>query len=151
VTSDNDDNGSQRRDKALFDSMTIEQKRDWARGIANRMKEAWGVKTHPELTKLIGCNDRMVGNWISSGSFPWEVVYFCHKETGSSLDWLYNALQPSFATALPIREELEAQVGDSLEVCQRVEFIEEKQSNGTKEAARIIAKEVLGFLDTKKA
>ena len=146
----NEHHSPPRRDKAFLDQMTIVQKRDWAKAIAGRMREAWGVKKNRELAQFIGGHKRMMGNWINAGAIPWEVLYTCHLQTGRSLDWLYNGKLPLIEATPQAITKLESLIQDVLHVCERVEFILKGKPNGVKDAAHTIAKEVLAYLSFVK-
>jgi hypothetical protein len=81
--------------KGFLSAMTEGQKRRWARGIVNRLMKAWGVDEHKALAQIYGIHDNTPSNWIHKKAVPWTVIYACHKETGRSLDWLYDGEEPT--------------------------------------------------------
>lgn len=134
-----------RKDKDFLKSMTLVERRDWAKRIIVRLMLAWGVKEMQDLSKFIGGHIRMPSNWITKGVIPWEVVYTCHLQTGRSLDWLYNGNQ----CAIEATPELEAEYRDKVltlvKAFARTKIFQTDSDIKEKEVIDLITREAIEF------
>lgn len=118
--------------KDFLNEMTEEQRQQWARDIVNRMMAAWQVTEHKALAQRLGLHGNTPSNWIQKKSVPWTAIYTCHKETGTSLDWLYNGVTPQFEVTQPMLSAFATKAGILFKTSEQMELIAETQENGYK-------------------
>jgi hypothetical protein len=145
-----DESGNRvRRDQGFFNNMTLDQRQEWAKQIVARMMAVSQVTEKKRLAQLIGCHQNMPSNWIQQGSVPWKVIYDCHKQTGASLDWLYDGIEPSLKITGPMRFKLENLAMELMQMGHRLELIEQTSADGFRSVAKIIAKDVARLLSAE--
>ena len=137
---------SGRRDSEFFNGMTLEQKQQWAKDIIKRMMQATGVYEKKGLAQMIGCHQNMPSNWLQKGSVPWKVVYLCHRETGVSLDWLYNGVEPAVVVSPQLKRQLKNAVTELLELAQREKLIAQLGEDNFETLAIQTTKEMIALL-----
>ncbi|NQZ06166.1 MAG: helix-turn-helix domain-containing protein [Algicola sp.] len=129
--------------------MTMVQRQEWAKRIVARMMSVSHVTEKKRLAQLIGCHQNMPSNWIQQGSVPWKVIYDCHKQTGASLDWLYDGIEPSLKISGRMRFKLENLAMELMQMGHRLELIEQTSADGFRSVAKIIAKDVARLLSAQ--
>ena len=139
----------QRRDAELFEKMTVEQRKNWAKQIVHRMMCAYNVSEKKGLAELIGCHQNMPSNWIQQGSVPWKVIYHCHVETGATLDWLYDGKEASVKITKHLRYKLESIALEVMHLADRLDQIEQTGDDGFKLASKNIAAYMIAILSPK--
>jgi hypothetical protein len=137
-----------RRDSEFFNGMTLEQKQQWAKDIIKRMMQATGVYEKKGLAQMIGCHQNMPSNWLQKGSVPWKVVYLCHRETGVSLDWLYNGVEPAVVISPEVQRKLKNAVTELLEMAEREKLITQLSDDNFEAIAIQTSKEMIELLTT---
>ena len=135
-----------RRDAEFFEKMTIEQRKNWAKQIVNRMMSVYHVSEKKGLAALIGCHQNMPSNWIQLGSVPWKVIYHCHVETGASLDWLYDGKEPPVEITKKLRYKLESIALEVMDIAARLDRIEQTGDDGFKLTSKKIAAHFIDIL-----
>jgi hypothetical protein len=135
-----------RRDSEFFNSLTLDQKQQWAKDIIKRMMQATGVYEKKGLAQVIGCHQNMPSNWLQKGSVPWKVVYMCHRETGVSLDWLYNGVEPAVVISSEVARKLKNTVTQLLELAEREKLIAQLSDDNFETIARQTIKEMIELL-----
>ena len=63
--------------------------------IIARMKSAFGVKTHRELTDILGLSESSLSNWQRRKIVPEKILLKCSQLTGFSYDWLLTGEKKS--------------------------------------------------------
>ncbi len=137
-----------RRDSEFFNGMTLGQKQQWAKDIIKRMMQASGVYEKKGLAKIIGCHQNMPSNWLQKGSVPWKVVYICHRETGVSLDWLYNGVEPAVVISSEVKRKLKNTVTQLLVLAERENLIAQSDKDSFETIAIQTTKEMIELLTT---
>lgn len=116
--------------KVFLHDMTEQQRQQWAKAIIHRMMTAWHVTDHKTLAQRLGLHGNTPSNWIQKKSVPWTAIYACHRETGSSLDWLYNGANPQFEVTPTILSAFTKQVTTLLKTSEQMGLIVSKHENG---------------------
>jgi hypothetical protein len=116
--------------KDFLKNMTFEQRQQWARDIVNRMMSAWNVDEHKILAEVLGMHPQTPSNWIQKKAVPWTVIYTCHKETGRSLDWLFDGEEPRTEITAAKVKSFEKSAIELMTYSEKMRLVQQVKADG---------------------